>query len=54
MVDIRLIRKLKRIVTLAELRTYPQLRALALLQRGNRLSIMPVTPEEWRFILSLE
>jgi predicted RNA-binding protein with PUA-like domain len=56
MVDVRLERKLKRHITLAELRTHASgaLRGLALLQRGNRLSITPVSDTHWRFILSLE
>lgn len=56
MVDVRLERKLKRPITLAELRTHTSgaLRGLALLQRGNRLSITPVSDAHWRFILSLE
>ena len=31
-----------------------KLRGLTLLQRGNRLSVMPVDAAHWRFILSLE
>jgi predicted RNA-binding protein with PUA-like domain len=30
------------------------LHGLALLQRGNRLSITPVSAAHWKFILSLE
>ncbi len=56
MVDIRLKRKLRRVIELSELRKYEakQLRELALLKKGNRLSIMPVTKKHWDFILSLE
>jgi predicted RNA-binding protein with PUA-like domain len=56
MVDVRLERKLKRTITLAELREHTSgaLKGLALLQRGNRLSITPVSDEHWRFILDLE
>lgn len=56
MVDISYQRKLKRIIPLSELRKYSdqQLRNLALLRRGNRLSITPVGTKEWDFILSLE
>ena len=38
-------------VTLADLRAEPRLAAMALLRRGNRLSIQPVTPVEWRVVL---
>ena len=56
MVDVQLQRKLKRPITLETLRAHADgaLRGLALLQRGNRLSITPVSDEHWNFILSLE
>src|SRR5882757_3901084 len=44
MVDVKLIRKLKRVITLDELRQHQQrqLKELAILKRGNRLSVTPV------------
>jgi len=56
MVDIKYRRHLKREISLQELKPYADdaLRDFPLLRRGNRLSIMPVTPEQWNFILSLE
>jgi predicted RNA-binding protein with PUA-like domain len=56
MVDVRLERRLARVITLEELRKHAtkELKNMVLLRRGNRLSITPVEPEEWRFILSLE
>ena len=48
-VDVKLVKK-TRLVPLSELRTYPQLAKMQLLQRGNRLSITPVDPAEWKFI----
>jgi predicted RNA-binding protein with PUA-like domain len=51
-VDVTLIRK-TRLIKLEELRNYPQLASMRLLQRGNRLSITAVTKEEWDFILGL-
>jgi predicted RNA-binding protein with PUA-like domain len=48
-VDVKLVRK-TRLVPLAELRTHARLADMRVLQRGTRLSITPVTPEEWRFI----
>lgn len=50
-VDVRLVRK-TRLMTLAEMRTCPELARMRALQRGNRLSITPVDPREWAFILS--
>lgn len=49
-VDIRPIRK-TRLLALPEIRECPELANMRLLQRGNRLSITPVEPEEWDFIL---
>lgn len=56
MVDIKLTRKLKRVVTLVELREHEtgRLKDFGLLKKGNRLSILPVTSAQWKFILSLE
>jgi predicted RNA-binding protein with PUA-like domain len=56
MVDVQLERRLERVITLDELRkhTTKQLKNMVLLRRGNRLSVTPVEPEEWKFILSLE
>lgn len=55
MVDVGYVRKFKQPVTLRTMREYTEteLRGLALLRRGNRLSIMPVTPAQWEFILGL-
>ena len=54
MVDVTLTRKFARIITLEELRTHAaQLPQMLLLKRGNRLSITPVTKDEWQFINAL-
>ena len=53
MVDIQLVRKFKRLISLDELKLHPQLEGMKLLQRGNRLSITPVSMEHWVFILGL-
>ena len=53
-VDLKFKRKLKRTLTLSELKAHEQLSTMRLLQRGNRLSVMPVEKSEWGFILSLE
>ena len=54
LVDVRYRRRFKRIVTLNELREHKSLRNMKLLQKGNRLSVMPVGKDEWDFILGLE
>jgi predicted RNA-binding protein with PUA-like domain len=55
-VDVKLIRKFKRIITLDELRAHQskELRDLLVLRRGNRLSVMPVSKKDWVFVLALE
>jgi len=55
LVNVKFERKFSRVISLAELRTHAaKLEGLALLARGNRLSIMPVRPAHWRYILGLE
>jgi len=54
MVDVQFVRKLRRTITLAELKDRPELEGLALVRRGNRLSVMPVTAAQWQCILGLE
>jgi predicted RNA-binding protein with PUA-like domain len=56
MVDVRLERRLARTITLPELRKHAsrELKDMLLLRPGNRLSITPVEPAHWKFILSLE
>ena len=54
MVDVRFVRKLKRLIPLSELKANPQLEDMPLLKRGNRLSIMPVDPQHWQQILAME
>ena len=54
MVDVKHVRKLKRVITLTELKTYKQLTDCPLVRRGNRLSIMPLSKKQWNFILTLE
>ncbi len=51
-VDVKLVRK-TRLLSLKELRSYPELETMRILQRGNRLSITPVDPREWEFIMQL-
>ena len=54
MVDVEFERAFKRVVSLEEMKYCVQLQDFALVQRGNRLSILPVTAAQWKFILSLE
>jgi len=52
LVDVRVTEK-TRLVPLAELRVHPELSGMVLLQRGSRLSITPVTAEEWKIVVGL-
>ena len=54
LIDVKYKRKLKRTITLQELKQHEALAGMKLLQKGNRLSIMPVTREQWDYILDLE
>lgn len=54
MVDIKLIRRLKRTITLQELKQQKKLADMVLLRKGNRLSVMPVDEKHWKTILNLE
>ena len=51
-VDVEYVEKLSRIISIAELRTTPGLEHMKILEKGNRLSITPVTEEEYQIIIS--
>ena len=54
LVDVKLIRKLKRTISLAELKQHEELADMVLLRKGNRLSITSVTKDHWNYVLGLE
>lgn len=56
LVDVKFVRKLKRGIPLDEIRTHAQALGedFALIRRGTRLSVMPVTAAQWKLLLSLE
>jgi predicted RNA-binding protein with PUA-like domain len=51
-VDIQFIRKTGEIIPLKKLRSFPSLKKMKVLQLGMRLSVQPVTPEEWAIIMA--
>ena len=51
-VDLRFVKKTP-LVGIGELRSHQALAKMPILQRGNRLSITPVSPAEWKYILGL-
>ncbi len=54
MVDLTFKRRLKRTISLQELKEHPELADMPLVRKGNRLSVMPVAEADWNFILGLE
>ncbi len=54
LVDVAFVRKLQRVITLDELKTLRSLGDFALIRRGNRLSVLPVSKAQWQAILALE
>lgn len=54
MVDVRHVETFSRVISLAELRDVKKLKNMVLLQKGSRLSVQPVTAEEWKAIIDLE
>jgi predicted RNA-binding protein with PUA-like domain len=54
MVDVKYVRHTERVISLAELKEHDELAGMKLLQKGNRLSVMPVSEHEWFYILGLE
>ncbi|HTU81611.1 MAG TPA: EVE domain-containing protein [Candidatus Acidoferrales bacterium] len=53
MVDVGFVEAFAEPVTLASMRAEPRLMGMALLRRGQRLSVQPVTPQEWKIVLEL-
>lgn len=53
MVDVKFVKKFPRVIALTELKAHPALEGMRLLQKGNRLSILPVTEDEWNVILGM-
>ena len=53
MVDVEYVEPLEHPVTLARMRADPRLVGMPLLKRGQRLSVQPVMPHEWKIVLAL-
>jgi predicted RNA-binding protein with PUA-like domain len=53
MVDIKLVKKFKTPITRDQLKVTPGLENMMVLRKGSRLSIQPVTPEEWEIVTGL-
>lgn len=53
MVDFKFVEKFKNLVALSDLRTNHKLESMKILQKGNRLSITPVTKAQWNEVLKM-
>jgi predicted RNA-binding protein with PUA-like domain len=55
MVDVKLVEKFPRVISLRELKEHAgdKLSGFRLLARGNRLSVMPVSTAHWKFVNSI-
>jgi len=52
-VDVAFVEKLPAVVSLDELRQAPGLEDMLVLRRGMRLSVQPVTADEWKIVVAL-
>lgn len=53
LVDVRYEKTFERTVSLQELKALDELQDMPLVRKGNRLSVMPVTPEDYQTIIAL-
>lgn len=53
MVDVKLVEKFQRLITLDEIKHNPALETMLINRKGNRLSITPVTATEWKAVLKM-
>jgi predicted RNA-binding protein with PUA-like domain len=51
MVDVKFKKKFKEVISLTDIKNNKQLKNMILVKPGNRLSVMPVTEQEWQNIL---
>lgn len=52
-VDMQFVRKLPKLISLDRLKNLTGLEQLPLVRKGNRLSVMPVSEDEWQLIVQL-
>ncbi|MDO6692984.1 EVE domain-containing protein [Aliiglaciecola sp. 3_MG-2023] len=51
MVDVKFVKKFKHVLSLKSIKAMPQIQQIGLVKKGHRLSIMPVDPEEFAYLL---
>jgi predicted RNA-binding protein with PUA-like domain len=52
-VDVEYVSTFEKPITMDEMKRYPELSTMKLFQKGSRLSVIPVTEKEYKFIVSL-
>lgn len=52
-VDVKYKQKFSDILSLKEIKSNPKIKTLPLIQKGCRLSVMPVTPQEWQYLIKM-
>lgn len=52
-VDVEFVEQFPRVVPLSQLRSTPGLEEMMVTKRGQRLSVMPVSEDEWKIVLEL-
>lgn len=53
LVDVEYVETFSHFVSLDELKNHPKLSEMVVARKGNRLSISPVQPDEWKVVLAL-
>lgn len=53
MVDVKFVKKFKETIPLAKLKETPGLEKMMVIQRGSRLSVQPVTEDEWKIVTKM-
>jgi predicted RNA-binding protein with PUA-like domain len=53
MMDVKFVKEFAKPVTLQDIKSNPKLKGMRLIQKGNRLSVMPVTKEEYDEIVKM-
>jgi predicted RNA-binding protein with PUA-like domain len=51
--DVVFVEKFKRVIPLSELKATPGLEDMQVVRKGQRLSVMPVEPDEWEIVMRL-
>ena len=53
LVEVKFVRAFRHIIALDVLKAVPELADMAVVQKGSRLSVTPVSPAHWQVVLAL-